>query len=557
VLLRLGGLSMKPCALIPSHNHWAALPGIVATLRRAGLPVFVIDDGSDEPAAGALAALHAPDRGVTVTRLPVNRGKGCAVTEGFRLAAAAGFTHAVQIDADGQHDLESLPRLLAAAEAHPDALVSGAPVYDDTIPTGRKIGRWVTHLWVFVETLSLRISDSMCGFRVYPLAACLDLLDRESVGRRMDFDTDIMVRLFWRGVAPVMVPVRVTYPPGNLSNFDVVADNLRISWMHTKLVTAMLWRLPDILRHRPPRPASHWAGLGERGALWGLRIVAAAYRLLGRRVCAWAIAPVVLYFYLSGPEQRRASRHYLDRALGRPSRFGDGWRHFNDFAGRALDAFAAWSGAIPPTAMEVATPETLAAASAAQRGALLVVSHHGNADLSLALMDPTLRARLSVLVHTRHAENYNRLLARHRGGLAARTLQVAEIGPETAILLRERIEQGDWVAMAGDRVPVLSRGRVCRVPFLGAPADFSQGPWLLAALLDCPVYLLFCRRLTDGRWSLRLEPFAERISLPRGRRQEALTEQAGRYAARLEVECRAAPTQWYNFFNFWAEETIR
>lgn len=548
---------MKPCALIPSRNHWTALPAIVATLRRAGLPVLVIDDGSDEPAARALAALHDPDDCVTVTRLPVNRGKGVAVAAGFRLAAAAGFTHAVQIDADGQHDLDALPRLLAAAEADPDALVSGAPVYDDSIPTGRKIGRWVTHLWVFVETLSLRISDSMCGFRVYPLAACLDLLDSESVGRRMDFDTEIMVRLFWRGIAPVMVPVKVTYPPGNLSNFDVVADNLRIGWMHTRLVTAMLWRLPDILRHRPPRPAAHWAELGERGALWGLGLVAAAYRLLGRRACAGAIAPIVLYFYVTGPEQRRAARDYLGRVLGRPARFADGLRHYIDFAGRALDAFAAWSGAIPPAAMEIATPQTLAEAAAAPRGALLVVSHHGNAELSRALMDPALRARLTILVHTSHAENYNRLLARHRGEEPTRTIQVAAIGPDTAILLRERIERGEWVAMAGDRVPVLSRGRVSRVPFLGAMADFSQGPWLLAALLDCPVYLLFCRRVGDGRWSLSLEPFAERISLPRGRRSEALAEQAGRYAARLEAECRAAPTQWYNFFSFWAGETDR
>ncbi|EPY00269.1 acyltransferase [Magnetospirillum fulvum MGU-K5] len=600
MFLRHGFLPMKPCALIPSRNHWTALPAIIATVRRAGLPILVIDDGSDEPAASALAALNDPDNGVSVTRLPVNQGKGIAVATGFRLAAAQGFTHAVQIDADGQHDLDALPRLLAAAEANPDALISGAPLYDDSIPTGRKIGRWITHLWVFVETLSFRISDSMCGFRVYPLAACLALLDREPVGRRMDFDTDIMVRLFWRGIAPVMVPVKVTYPPGNLSNFAIVADNVRISWMHTRLVTAMLWRLPGILyrrlneltrhiaprragasaplaaasmaaryrptgqnkgwpvlRHRPPRPAAHWAGLGERGALWGLALVAAAYRWLGRRACAAVIAPIVLYFYLSGTEQRRASLDYLGRVLGRPARFADGFRHFRDFASRALDAFAAWKGAIPPAAMEIATPETLAEAAATRRGALLVVSHHGNAELSRALMDPNLRARLTVLVHTRHAENYNRLLARHHGDAPSRTIQVAEIGPDTAILLRERIEQGEWVAIAGDRVPVLSQGRVSRVPFLGAMAEFSHGPWLLAALLDCPVYLLFCRRIGEGRWSLSLEPFAERIVLPRGRRAEALAEQAARYAARLEAECRAAPTQWYNFFSFWAGKTDR
>ncbi len=241
-----------PCAIIPSFNHWQVLPKIIAEVRRLGLPVFVIDDGNTEPATSALAALAAPEAGVTVHRLDRNLGKGSAVIVGFRLATAGGFTHAVQLDADGQHDLAALPQLLAAAARYPEAVVSGAPVYDSSIPTGRKIGRWITHIWVFIETLSLRLTDTMCGFRVYPLAAVTALLARESVGRRMDFDIEIMVRLFWRGVPPIMVPVRVVYPPGNPSNFDLWRDNLRISLMHTRLVLTLLWRLPGILSHRPP-----------------------------------------------------------------------------------------------------------------------------------------------------------------------------------------------------------------------------------------------------------------------------------------------------------------
>jgi len=244
-------MTFAPCAIVPTHNHWKALPQVVARLRALDLAVFVVDDGSDEQARRAIAALAG--EGVTVRRLEVNRGKGVAVVGGFQQARAAGFSHAVQVDADGQHDLDALPNLLAAAAAHPQALVSGAPRYDDSIPTGRKIGRWITHLWVFVETLSLRITDSMCGFRVYPLAAVDALLAEEAVGDRMDFDTDIMVRLFWRGVAPLMVPVRVSYPPGNTSNFDLLRDNLRITRMHTRLVLTMLSRLPHILATRPPQ----------------------------------------------------------------------------------------------------------------------------------------------------------------------------------------------------------------------------------------------------------------------------------------------------------------
>ena len=556
-----------PCAVVPSRNHWHALPGVVAALRQAGLAVFVIDDGSDGAGAiAAIAALHDPDSGVTVVRRPVNGGKGAAVIDGFALAAAAGFSHVVQVDADGQHDLDALDRLLATAKAYPEALVSGAPVYDDTIPLGRRIGRHITHVWVFIETLSLRIGDSMCGFRVYPLAACRALVAEERPGEGMDFDIEIMVRLFWRGVAPIMVPVRVRYPADNTSNFPVLRDNVRISWMHTRLVFTMLARLPSILRNRPPPPdvpsgsgggERHWAGMAERGALWGLLFVAATYRLLGRRACMAVMVPIVAYFFLTGTEQRRASRHYLGRVLGRQPSTGDSFRHVMDFAGRALDAFAAWSGVLSPTAMVAAAPDVLAQAAADPRGRLLVVSHHGNAELARALMAPALRDRLTVLVHTRHAENYNRLLARFRGKAAGRMIQVTEIGPDTAIFLRGCIERGEWVAMAGDRVPVLSAGRVVRVPFLGALADFSQGPWLLAGLLDCPVSLLFCRRESRGCWSLALEPFAEAVTLPRGGREAALAAYAAAYAGRLERECRAAPWQWYNFFDFWSEKEPR
>jgi predicted LPLAT superfamily acyltransferase len=186
------------------------------------------------------------------------------------------------------------------------------------------------------------------------------------------------------------------------------------------------------------------------------------------------------------------------------------------------------------------------------RGAVVVVSHHGNIELRQALLVPALRDRLTVLVHTRQAENYNHLLSKFRRSAGSRMIQVTELDPSTAILLKERVEAGEWVAIAGDRVPVLSTGRVARVPFLGEPAEFSQGPWVIAALLGCPVYLLFCRREGGERWRLSAECFAEQIILPRGRRDEALTEYAAAYARRLERECREAPWQWYNFFDFWA-----
>jgi len=558
----------RACAVVPSRNHWRVAGDVVAALRAQGLPVFVVDDGSAEPARTALAALHDPADGVTVRRLDVNQGKGAAVMEGFRLARAGGFTHAVQVDADGQHDLTAVPRLLALARRHPDAVVTGKPVYDDTIPTGRAIGRWITHVWVWVETLSFRLRDTMCGFRVYPLAPVESLLATGvTVGRRMDFDTDIMVRLFWRGTPVAELPVRVTYPPDNTSNFDALRDNVRISWMHTRLVFTMLARLPSILANRPPPldESSHWAALGERGLYWGLRVCAAAYRLFGRRGCMAVLAPVVLYFYLTGTEQRRVSRAFLSRAFaakGVPRLPGwwDGYRHFLSFAGRALDTFAAWTGGVKAGAVEPAEVDALRVAEASSQGAVFIVAHVGNVDLSRALLDDTARRRLLVLVHTRHAENYNRVLREFNPEAGVNTFQVTEIGPDTAIALKERVEQGAWVVIAGDRTPVGSMaaggvagggGRVSRVPFLGEPAPFSQGPYILASLLECPVYLLFCRREGD-RHRLYAERLAERIDLPRGRRGEALAAYAATFARSLERHTLADPFQWYNFFDFWA-----
>jgi glycosyltransferase involved in cell wall biosynthesis len=242
---------MNLCAIVPTHNHWRALPQVVAGLRAAGLTVLIVDDGSAEPARSAVSRLAAPEDGVHLIRFERNQGKGAAVVAAFQRAWEDGFTHAVQVDADGQHDLDALPDLMALARRHPEALVTALPRYDASIPVGRKIGRWITHVWVWIETLSFAIADSMCGFRVYPLAPVQALLESEPVGRRMDFDTEIMVRLFWRGTPVCGLPVRVIYPPDNTSNFKMLADNWRISLMHTRLFILMLIRLPVILARRP------------------------------------------------------------------------------------------------------------------------------------------------------------------------------------------------------------------------------------------------------------------------------------------------------------------
>ncbi len=209
--------------------------------------MFIVDDGNAEPERKAIAALHAPDAGIQVLRLDVNAGKGAAMLEGFREAATRGFSHALQIDADGQHDVADLPKFVSAAQETPAALICGQAIYDASVPKSRKFGRYITHFWVWVETASLDIADSMCGYRLYPLAPVSAIIAREDIGRRMDFDTEMAVHMHWRGVSVVNVPTKVIYPPGNVSNFAMLADNVRISLMHTRLVIQapfrLLWKL--------------------------------------------------------------------------------------------------------------------------------------------------------------------------------------------------------------------------------------------------------------------------------------------------------------------------
>ena len=245
-------MSVAPCAVIPVFNHHNELRRLVGSLREQGLPVFLADDGSGADTRAVLDELaRAP--GVTLLRHPRNLGKGRAVLGAIAEAGRHGFTHAVQIDADGQHDPAEAASLLELARAHPHALVSGTPAYDESVPWVRYYGRWLTHLLVWVETLSRELVDSMCGFRVYPVAETVAVSGRESIGARMDFDTDVMVRLHLHGVRVVFHPVAVRYPADGVSHFRMLRDNARMTWLHLRLLAGLLGRMPRRLWQRRRR----------------------------------------------------------------------------------------------------------------------------------------------------------------------------------------------------------------------------------------------------------------------------------------------------------------
>ncbi len=241
-------MSVHACAVIPVYNHGSAVGPVVQAVLRHGLPCVLVDDGSEPGCAAVLAGIAQEQAGrVTLVRLAHNQGKGGAVMAGLREAHRQGYSHALQIDADGQHDTGDIPAFLRTAGQHPQQVVCGCPVYDASVPKGRLYGRYLTHVWVWINTLSFGIHDAMCGFRIYPLAPVLALLDSTRLGSRMDFDIEILVRLAWRGVGIVNQPTRVSYPADGVSHFRVVLDNLLISRVHAKLFGGMLLRLPLLL----------------------------------------------------------------------------------------------------------------------------------------------------------------------------------------------------------------------------------------------------------------------------------------------------------------------
>jgi glycosyltransferase involved in cell wall biosynthesis len=241
---------MATCAVIPVYNQPATIAAVVADLRAYNLPVVLVDDGSNAACAAVLAAIAAGDAEVHLLRLPRNSGKGAAVVAGARAALARGFSHMLQIDADGQHDTNAVPRALQEVQRHPEALVIGVPVFDASIPRARLYGRMLTHGLVWIQTLSLAIRDAMCGFRIYPLAPFVALADRHGIAKRMGFDIDVAVRLVWSNMAVKRVPVAVHYPEDGVSHYDFWGDNVRIAALHLRLLGGMLIRLPCLLRQR-------------------------------------------------------------------------------------------------------------------------------------------------------------------------------------------------------------------------------------------------------------------------------------------------------------------
>lgn len=304
--------------------------------------------------------------------------------------------------------------------------------------------------------------------------------------------------------------------------------------------------------------ARHWADIGETTSVAGIRLLCAIYRALGRRVFRICALPAVYTHWLLNAPARRASLQYLRRlhahtgVFRRPPGWRESLRHFGVFADTMLDKILALGGQYPVDKVRISRDNMLGLLRAG-RGAVVITAHTGCLELCQALAEKSPQVRITVLVHTRHAERFNRLLERLPGNGKIRLMQIESIDPAAAIQLGERVEQGEFIAIVGDRLP-LKGGRYVFADFLGQPAPFPIGAYALAAALRCPLAAMACLHEGDG-YALRFETFAECVELPRATRDAALAGYAAQFAHWLEVQLRAAPYDWFNFFAFWEQPT--
>jgi len=536
----------RVCGLIPLFNHGETVAGVAAALREHLDRVLVVDDGSTD---GGADRLPADDPGLVVVRLPVNRGKGAAVKEGLLLARSQGYTHVLQVDADAQHDPADIPRFLEAGRREPGTLWTGERVFDADAPGRSRFGRRFGMFWWRVETGNRTLTDTQCGYRLYPLDGLPPL---EVLGDRMDFDVEVLVRSLWLGTPVRGIPTRVRYgpPESRRSHFRPFRDNLRMTGMHARLCLAR-WTG----RTRPPDPAvPRWLRAREAGSRMGIRIVLALGRLAGYRAARALTMAVATWYALWAPGARKALAEFHRRALGRAS-FGLARRTFCSFAESILDRAFVAMGRSGLFRLTVEAPEGLLDPEAPPQGHLVLGAHLGTLEMARAFA-VTERVSFSMWMHAapsaRLYQELQRLDPRFHEALIPMGSGAEAV--EALLTVRDRIAAGHYVGVLADRV--WATGPRISLPFLGRPRDFPLGPFKAAVALEVPVLLAFLVKTGPRDYRLvlrRLEASGEGAAAPggpgdRSSRTRALALQ---YVRGLEEAARRFPTQWYHFFPFW------
>jgi len=534
---------MKICIVIPNYNH-NNIVRLLHKLESYNLPCIIVDDGSNVVTKQELANAAKQFSWVTLLTLEHNQGKGMALLAGFEYAVQQNYTHAIQIDADGQHDVNDIPKFLAAIEQNPCALITGKPIYDNSIPTSRLYGRKITNFWVKLETFSTAIKDAMCGYRAYPLQPTLSIMRKHFISKRMGFDIEIIVKLQWSGCAIISIPTKVIYPEKGVSHFKFLRDNLSITMLHTCLFWEGLVRLfcKSVKDHD-----KHWSEVKEKGSRLGMMLILYSYRIFGRRLAKLLLYPIVFNFYCCNPKVNKASRKYLAKVNCKASSF----KHFLSFADSLLDKVAVWDNQVFQQQVALSGVEELRKQIACKQGGIIFTAHLGNMEIARMLSKFDSKIKINAIMFTANAKKITSFFEKINPQFRENIFLLENLDVHSFIILHEKVKAGEFLVITCDRTSTTHPERSVKAKFLDEMACFPEGPFVLASLLQCPVYFMLCLKEDNNLFKIIFRDFAESVYLGKTERRQQLQLYAQKYAQLLEEYCRQYPLQWFNFFDFW------
>lgn len=521
--------------LIPYFNHPQSIGALVERLERYKIDILIIDDGSF--GAGARALEHLQSTHLKIIKKDKNEGKGSAVKLGFKIAREMGKKAVFQIDSDCQHDLNKIDIFLKASQNNPQALILANPVFSN-IPFARKYGRKISNFFVHLNTMSRQIKDCQCGFRIYPIALNLDSLSQN----RMDFDIAVLIYAMRGGFELLFIDVEVQYRKNNVSHFKIM-DNVYIAKTHAHATLSLpIYAFKKIFL---PTKTQVWHKRNEVAGQFWLKISVFMAKYTPRFILKINIFFVTLFYFLRSKQDRMNLKKFYSNLNSKiktkispsPSQI---FKHYYNFGEAIIDKILCYQGKITHKDLEVIGGENLVC----ERGQILLLSHFGNAEIIHAIGRMKYNFRVVSFVYRQNSAEFLNML----DAISSKKIQrifVDEINVEQIIELKNLVDSGVNIALMGDRAAISSKRNI-EMEFLNKNAIFPLGGFELARLLECGICALICDKCKDKyRFEVRL--LESKIT------RNNIKKSAQKYVDFLEEKVMANPTQWFCFYDFWAQ----
>ena len=557
------------CIVIPYYNHGRFLSDTVADLVKYKLLIIIVDDGSNE-LCRSIAQNLAENWGPSVQLISYepNRGKGYAVMRGIELASRLGFRYAIQIDADGQHDFNDIPKFIQLSRANPTHVILGAPIFGVDAPRERIYCRFLCNIFMWFQIRSFSAIDGMFGFRVYPISSMEKLHQERPFTTRMGFDVEAVIRLVNDGVPATSIKSKVLYRPDGISHYHYLYSTLDIVQVHKSLILeqfgktlqrslSKIWSLvrkPSTTATSTCAPSA-WHVQRELGSFQSMLLLLKIGEKFGEKALQPILRIVAGYFYLSDSRRRQYSRLYLQRVkkFVPDSKQLTPYRHYLSFAENLTKSSLAWL----KTAKGVPYPapsESLKHLSNRLRngkGGVILSAHFGIIETLRARHASLKGVKIMPLMYHGNSSAYRRFLESITPNAFVNAIHADEITPATISQIQAEVDKGTYIVVLADRLPHSENERTIEVPFFGDLVRVPLGPFLLCYLLKTEVISLFCYRTPDNGEYFRCRDISNGVTDLK--RSEYIQNLADLYIQDLQAVCSEAPLQWFNFYDYFGD----